>query len=135
MHMQTHARTHAQDPPFPSRLRARTSSSLASALRPHLQYDVELFQKIESLTGVKMELFPSEQETVLMLMVSSKRSQNGLKLEGGGWRVGSLTWDGELVCPLPHHALLTTPPPPLPPPALLLARPEDMILTLSYDLI
>jgi ATP-dependent RNA helicase DDX47/RRP3 len=31
------------------------------------QYDVELFQKIEQLTGQKMELYPTEQEAVLLL--------------------------------------------------------------------
>ncbi|KAG7672661.1 hypothetical protein KSW81_001622 [Nannochloris sp. 'desiccata'] len=29
------------------------------------QYDVELIQKIEALVGVKLELYPSEQESVL----------------------------------------------------------------------
>ena len=32
------------------------------------QYDVELFQKIEALTGHKMEEYPSEQEAVLLLL-------------------------------------------------------------------
>lgn len=32
------------------------------------QYDVELFQKIEALTGQKMEEYPSEQEAVLLLL-------------------------------------------------------------------
>ena len=32
------------------------------------QYDVELFQKIEALTGQKMEEFASEQEAVLLLL-------------------------------------------------------------------
>ena len=32
------------------------------------QYDVELFQKIEALTGHKMEEYPAEQEAVLLLL-------------------------------------------------------------------
>jgi hypothetical protein len=32
------------------------------------QYDVEMFQKIEHLTGVKMEAFPAEREEVLLLL-------------------------------------------------------------------
>lgn len=32
------------------------------------QYDIELFQKIEALTGQKMEEYPSEQEAVLLLL-------------------------------------------------------------------
>ena len=32
------------------------------------QYDVELFQRIEELIGKKMDLFPSEEEQVLMLL-------------------------------------------------------------------
>ena len=32
------------------------------------QYDVELFQKIEALTGQKMEEYPSDQEAVLLLL-------------------------------------------------------------------
>ena len=32
------------------------------------QYDVETFQKIEHLTGVKMEAFPAEREEVLLLL-------------------------------------------------------------------
>lgn len=32
------------------------------------RYDVELVQKIEALVGVKLEVYPSEQETVLMLL-------------------------------------------------------------------
>ncbi|GBF91769.1 DEAD-box ATP-dependent RNA helicase [Raphidocelis subcapitata] len=32
------------------------------------QYDVEMFQKIEHLTGVKMEQFPAEREEVLLLL-------------------------------------------------------------------
>eukprot|EP00271_Cylindrocystis_brebissonii_P013125 TRINITY_DN32722_c0_g1_i1.p1 TRINITY_DN32722_c0_g1~~TRINITY_DN32722_c0_g1_i1.p1 ORF type:complete len:469 (+),score=99.49 TRINITY_DN32722_c0_g1_i1:569-1975(+) len=32
------------------------------------QYDVELFQRIEQLTGVKMEAFPAEQEDVLLML-------------------------------------------------------------------
>ena len=32
------------------------------------QYDVELFQKIEALTGLKMEEYPTDQEAVLLLL-------------------------------------------------------------------
>jgi hypothetical protein len=32
------------------------------------RYDVELFQKIEALTGRKMEAYPAEQEAVLLLL-------------------------------------------------------------------
>lgn len=32
------------------------------------QYDVEVFQKIEHLTGVKMEAFPAERDEVLLLL-------------------------------------------------------------------
>lgn len=32
------------------------------------QYDVELFQKIEQLTGQQMEVFPTQQEAVLLLL-------------------------------------------------------------------
>lgn len=32
------------------------------------QYDVELFQRIEALIGEKMDLFPTEEETVLVLL-------------------------------------------------------------------
>lgn len=32
------------------------------------QYDVEMFQKIEHLTGVKMEAFPAERDEVLLLL-------------------------------------------------------------------
>jgi len=32
------------------------------------QYDVEMFQKIEHLTGVKMEAFPAERDDVLLLL-------------------------------------------------------------------
>jgi hypothetical protein len=32
------------------------------------QYDVEMFQKIEHLTGVKMEQFPADREEVLLLL-------------------------------------------------------------------
>jgi hypothetical protein len=32
------------------------------------RYDVELFQKIEQLTKKRMELFPADEETVLILL-------------------------------------------------------------------
>lgn len=32
------------------------------------QYDVELFQRIEQLTGIKMDAFPAEQEEVLLML-------------------------------------------------------------------
>lgn len=39
------------------------------------QYDVELFQKIEHLTGHKMEEFPSEEEGVLLLLERVNEAQ------------------------------------------------------------
>jgi len=32
------------------------------------QYDIEFFQKIEELTGLKMEVFPTEREHVMLLL-------------------------------------------------------------------
>ncbi len=32
------------------------------------QYDIEFFQKIEQLTGLKMEMFPTEREHVMLLL-------------------------------------------------------------------
>lgn len=39
------------------------------------QYDVELFQKIEQLTGQKMEEYPSEEEAVLLLLERVNEAQ------------------------------------------------------------
>ncbi|KIY92872.1 DEAD (Asp-Glu-Ala-Asp) box polypeptide 47 [Monoraphidium neglectum] len=39
------------------------------------QYDVEMFQKIEHLTGVKMEAFPAEREEVLLLLEQVSSAQ------------------------------------------------------------
>jgi len=39
------------------------------------QYDVELFQKIEELTGQKMEAFPAEQDAVLLLLERVNEAQ------------------------------------------------------------
>lgn len=51
--------------PYPKAMHAcRSGRSLTMVT----QYDVELFQKIEALTGHKMEEYPSEQEAVLLLL-------------------------------------------------------------------
>ncbi|KAL3157001.1 putative ATP-dependent RNA helicase ddx47 [Trebouxia sp. C0009 RCD-2024] len=55
------------------------------------QYDVELFQKIEALTGHKMEEYPSEQEAVLLLLervgeaqrISTMQMRESEKRKGG----------------------------------------------------
>lgn len=39
------------------------------------QYDVEMFQKIEHLTGVKMEAFPAERDEVLLLLEQVSNAQ------------------------------------------------------------
>lgn len=57
------------------------------------QYDVELIQKIEALVGVKLELYPSEQESVLVLLervgeaqriATMQMKETDSKKKGGG---------------------------------------------------
>lgn len=45
------------------------------------QYDVELFQKIEQLTGQKMEIYPTEQDAVLLLMERVNEAQRLASLQ------------------------------------------------------
>lgn len=52
-------------------LRRRSGRSVTIAT----QYDVELFQKIEHLTGHKMEEYPSEEEGVLLLLERVNEAQ------------------------------------------------------------
>ena len=58
------------------------------------QYDVELFQKIEALTGQKMEEFASEQEAVLLLLERIGEAQRISTMQ-----VGMLNDCRPSVCP------------------------------------
>lgn len=61
------------------------------------RYDVELFQKIEALTGRKMEAYPAEQEAVLLLQERVADSQRIATMQvwrslRGAWELGAQMW-------------------------------------------
>jgi hypothetical protein len=95
------------------------------------QYDVEMFQKIEHLTGVKMEQFPAEREEVLLLLEQVGAEGLGGAGRGLAWGVAGLRRSRWLplarvagrararAWPRRRRGLLYTPPPrpvPLAPP-------------------
>ena len=59
---------------------------------PHpCRYDVELYQQIEALIGLKMEAYPSEQEAVLLLSERVGEAQRIATMQVGagcGWGWG-----------------------------------------------
>ena len=71
------------------------------------QYDVELFQKIEALIGLRMEVYPSEQEAVLLLLdrlseaqrIATMQMKDAVKKRGGK-RKGGGAGDADDAAPL-----------------------------------
>jgi len=61
-----------------------------------MQYDVEMFQKIEALTSKKMELYPTEEETVLLMLerVSEAQRLANLELKESGFEGKKREKDG-----------------------------------------
>lgn len=60
----------------------RTSSSSV-----HLRYDVELFQRIESLIGKKLPAFPTQEEEVMMLVERVSEAQRFARLVSHCWDI------------------------------------------------
>ncbi len=64
------------------------------------QYDVELFQKIEALTGHKMEEYPAEQEAVLLLLERVGEAQRISTMQVPAPPIGSSYWPLPLAPPI-----------------------------------
>lgn len=70
------------------------------------RYDVELFQKIEALTGQKMEKFEAEQDAALVLLDGVNEAQRIATMQ-----VNGATLNVTVVIRLAHYrSFLKTPP-------------------------